>query len=485
MRLASIEEFVAQTRGADRAAPTSTLRGGRRRAGRRSSSPSPATRRSSLLDELRRRRQRTPGPGSAPTTTPTRSPSSSSRAGRPPTPRASCCPHRHDLRQPRRHRRGGRARPGRRRARVAGCRCTTTWASSGCSALPMTTGADLVLGRPAGLPGRARRAGWSGCRDYGGTVTAGPNFSYALATRALRRCAPGRSTCPAWRIALNGAEPVDPAPSPAFVDAGAPHGLDPGAVFPRLRHGRGRRSPSRSPTPVAGLRTDRGRPAGPRDRALRRARSTPTATEHAGSSRCSAGPSPGLEIRIVDPVSGDVRWPSARSASSRSGAPRSPPATTAGPRPPTAAFHDGWLRTGDLGYLVDGELVVCGRIKDVIIVGGRNVFPEDVERAAGRGRGRAGRQRHRLRGRRAPRQGGASSSWPRPRTTTTSTACGRAVADRVRERRRAPAGGRRARRAGDPAQDVVGQAAALPVPDPLPERGAVAPLRGRFAAPEC
>src|SRR3546814_9090410 len=44
-------------------------------------------------------------------------------------------------------------------------------------------------------------------------------------------------------------------------------------------------------------------------------------------------------------------------------------------------FHYGWLRTGALAYVVDGEMVMCGRIKDMTIVGGRNVYPEDIERA--------------------------------------------------------------------------------------------------------
>jgi fatty-acyl-CoA synthase len=50
--------------------------------------------------------------------------------------------------------------------------------------------------------------------------------------------------------------------------------------------------------------------------------------------------------------------------------------------PVAAQDADGWLDTGDEGYLADGAVVVCGRRKDVIIMGGRNIYPTDIERAA-------------------------------------------------------------------------------------------------------
>ena len=46
------------------------------------------------------------------------------------------------------------------------------------------------------------------------------------------------------------------------------------------------------------------------------------------------------------------------------------------------AFHDGWFLTGDYGYMVDGEVYVSGRKKEIIIVGGRNVYPQDLEELA-------------------------------------------------------------------------------------------------------
>ncbi|MEM8747648.1 MAG: AMP-binding protein, partial [Actinomycetota bacterium] len=92
---------------------------------------------------------------------------------------------------------------------------------------------------------------------------------------------------------------------------------------------------------------------------------------------------PGLEMKVVDPDTHDelperhVGELLLRGTSVTPGYYKRPDAT--------AALFDGdWLCTGDLAYLLDGELVLCGRIKDVIIVGGRNVFPEDIERTVGR-----------------------------------------------------------------------------------------------------
>ena len=92
-------------------------------------------------------------------------------------------------------------------------------------------------------------------------------------------------------------------------------------------------------------------------------------------------PVPGIEIRVVDPDTGSLRHDrevgelEIRGTSVTPGYYRRPDLTA-------ELFHDDWLRTGDLAYLLGGELVMCGRLKDLIIVGGRNVFPEDVERAA-------------------------------------------------------------------------------------------------------
>jgi fatty-acyl-CoA synthase len=49
----------------------------------------------------------------------------------------------------------------------------------------------------------------------------------------------------------------------------------------------------------------------------------------------------------------------------------------------SAAVRDGWFYTGDMGYLADGELYISGRKKDLIIVGGKNIYPQDLEAIAG------------------------------------------------------------------------------------------------------
>ncbi|MBV8162140.1 MAG: AMP-binding protein [Acidimicrobiia bacterium] len=238
--------------------------------------------------------------------------------------------------------------------------------------LPMINGAELVLAAPQDfLASPSRWMEWMSA--FGGTVTAGPNFSYSLAARSLRRM--DGLDLSAWRLALSGAEPVDPGTVSAFCQAGSRHGFDARAVFPAFGMAEVAIAGT-FPEPFTGLRVDSvDRRALEVDR-----RAVPTAGEGGRPLAMLGRPVPGLEIRVCDPFSGAVLDDrhagelEIRGTSVTPGYYKHPEATA-------AAFHDGWLRTGDQAYLVDGELVMCGRIKDMIIVAGRNVFPEDVERA--------------------------------------------------------------------------------------------------------
>jgi len=179
---------------------------------------------------------------------------------------------------------------------------------------------------------------------------------------------------------LNGAETVDPSVVEAFCTAAAPFGFDARAAYPVFGMAEATLAVT-FPAVGTGMTVD----AVDRHALEHDHRAVPAADGvHGQSVRRPAmlrRPLDGFELRIVEPGSGAVRGErevgelELRSPSVTPGYYRNPEATA-------ATFDHGWLRTGDLAYLVDGQLVVCGRQKDVIIVGGRNVFPEDVERAA-------------------------------------------------------------------------------------------------------
>ncbi len=248
-------------------------------------------------------------------------------------------------------------------------------------AISMTTATNLVQAAPQDF--LAHPGNWmQWISDHRATATAGPNFAWALATRALGRM--HDLDLSSLTLALSGAEPVDPAAVEAFVAAAGRFGFEPGGVFPAF---------GMAEVAIGGTFPPRGRGLVcdtvdrvvlERDRVAKPIEVLdPYEYELAARRLPLLGtPVPGLEMRVVDPDSLEERPDRhvgellIRGTSVTPGYYKRPDATA-------ALFDDGWLRTGDLAYMIDGELVLCGRIKDVIIVGGRNVFPEDIERAVG------------------------------------------------------------------------------------------------------
>ena len=246
-------------------------------------------------------------------------------------------------------------------------------------ALPMLKGVQLVQAAPQDF--MAHPGSWmQWISDWKGTATAGPNFSWVLATRALKRMKD--IDLSSLTLALSGAEPVDPVAVEAFVNEASRFGFRAGSVFPAFGMAEvaiGGAFPKRH----RGLVCDSvDRIVLERERIAKEVDPNDDDQVHVRRLPLLGRAVPGLEMKIVDPDTkaelperhvGELLL---RGTSVTPGYYKRPDATS-------AMFYEGWLCTGDLAYTLDGELVICGRIKDVIIVGGRNVFPEDIERAVG------------------------------------------------------------------------------------------------------
>jgi fatty-acyl-CoA synthase len=214
---------------------------------------------------------------------------------------------------------------------------------------------------------------------YRGTMTAAPNFAYTLFARRLRKLArPGQFDLSTLRWALSGAEQVEPADVEELCEAGRPFGLRPEAILPAYGMAETTVAVSFSEC-GAGLIVDEV----DADLLAVLRRAVPATKGKTRRLATLGRLLNGLEARIVDEV-GDILPARAVGVIEVRGEP-----VTVGYETMAgfvAAQDDqGWYDTGDLGYLTEaGQVVVCGRVKDVIIMAGRNIYPTDIERAATR-----------------------------------------------------------------------------------------------------
>ncbi len=204
------------------------------------------------------------------------------------------------------------------------------------------------------------------------TITLAPNFAFAHAVRHAPADQMADVSLASLRTALNGAEPVDIEAVESFERTFAPLGLRPGVVRPVYGLAESALAVTFSDegerivddVDAEALEDDgRARPAiaGARSRRF-----------------ISVGrPLPTQRVRIIDGA-GRVCPDRIVGEVTVSG-----PSVMLGyfnrPEETASTLADGWLRTGDLGYLADGRLYLTGRLKDLIIRHGRNYYPPDIE----------------------------------------------------------------------------------------------------------
>jgi len=221
-----------------------------------------------------------------------------------------------------------------------------------------------------------------GITKYGVSISGGPNFAYDLCTDKITDDQLAGLDLSTWEVAFNGAEPVRADTLRRFSERFGPYGFRAETHYPCY---------GMAETTLIVTGSYKGRPKIVRSfdgRALDARRVAPVkADDAAGRELVGCGHVlPDEQVRIVDPDTsrelpsdqiGEI-WVSSPSVAQ--GYWNNREATDATFRAYIAGTGEGpFLRTGDLGFLIDGELFVTGRIKDMIIVRGVNRYPQDIE----------------------------------------------------------------------------------------------------------
>ena len=235
----------------------------------------------------------------------------------------------------------------------------------------------LVLMSPLAFLARPER--WLQAIDrYRGTVTAAPNFAFELLLRRADSADFGALDLSCWRLCANGAEPVSAATIERFCERFARHGFRREAMAPV--YGLAECTVGLTVPPLD--RPPRIDPVS-REVLLAESRAVPAAGDDDAQRVVGCGvPLPGHEVRVVD----DDGRPLAERRVGRLQF-RGPSATAGyfdNPAETRKLLADGWLDSGDLAYIADGELFPVSRAKDVIIRGGHKLHPNELEEEVGR-----------------------------------------------------------------------------------------------------
>lgn len=218
----------------------------------------------------------------------------------------------------------------------------------------------------------ARPAAWlRALSRWGGTVSPAPNFAYGLCLDRIRDEELEGVDLSAWRLALNGAEPVAPGVLRAFQERFARWGLRPEALNPVYGLSEAALAVTFSDVsqPFAAFRFNR--------EALARGVAV---IDPAGLELVAVGrPVPGFEIRIVDDEGGEQ--PTGHVGRVRVRGPSLMQGYLDRPDQTAQVLRNGWLDTGDLGFWHEGQVVLTGRAKDVLVLRGRKHAPHLVEQA--------------------------------------------------------------------------------------------------------